>query len=79
MAHPLTREVADQDVETESPFQILAADLMDFLRDSGSVEAIDLGVWLYRGNAEDQLAGYLAERVKDPNFPGLPNLNHHEY
>ena len=58
-------------MQDEDPHTGLAADIMDFLRDSGCIESIDLGVWLFRGNAEDQLGGYLSERITDPAFPGL--------
>lgn len=66
MANP-----APDDLLEESPYTVLATDILDFLRDSDCVQAIDLGVWLVSGNAEGQFAAYLAERVKNPEFPGL--------
>jgi hypothetical protein len=69
MSNPMACAATAED--SEDPHTGLAADIIDFIRDSGIVESVDLGVWFFRGNAEDQLAGYLSERVSNATFPGL--------
>ncbi len=45
--------------------QAMAEALLAFVRHSQCVQAIDLGVWLYKGNAESQVAGFLTSYLQE--------------
>lgn len=53
----------------DNPFEDLAKDIMGFMRESGCIEAIDLGVFLYKGTTTSQLSAYLKHRLASADYP----------
>lgn len=46
-----------------APYDEAAGKILDFVRKAGLVKSVDLGVWLYAGNAGSQLAAFLQHEV----------------
>ncbi len=53
----------------ENPYEDLAKDIMQFMREENCIEAIDLGVYLYRGTTTSQLSAYLKNRLASADYP----------
>ena len=69
----MERKVADSPTpERETftnPFTELAKEIMAFIRQRDLISSIDLGVWLYMGNAESQLSAFLMKRLASAAQP----------
>lgn len=52
----------------------LSGDVCNFLRENRCIEALDFGLYLFKGNAESQLAAFLRERLSPTEDPSdLPH------
>ena len=61
--------MADELQETD-PWMLEAQAVLKFLREFDAVSAVDLDVWLFKSNTDEQLATFLRER------PVIPHDSH---